>query len=88
VALADGGFSLVYLEAKRPSRKQGFVEVKEGLLERLWIKAEDSVFSVWMEEQKKKVQVAVYPEVLQKTVNQTYYARLKEWQKKLKEGTG
>ncbi len=88
VALADGGFSLVYLEAKRPSRKQGFAEVKEGLLERLWIKAEDSVFSAWMEEQKKKVQVAVYPEVLQKTVDQTYYARLKEWQKKLKEGTG
>ncbi|MGH8004689.1 MAG: foldase protein PrsA [Limisphaerales bacterium] len=86
ILLADGSFSLVYLEAKRPSRKQGYAEVRDGLLERLWIKAQDSVFTVWMEEQKKKVGVAIYPEVLQKTIDQTYYAKLKEWQDKLKEG--
>ena len=87
VALADGSFSLVYLEARRPTRKQGFAEVKEGLLEQLWIKAEDSVFAAWKEEQKKNVGVAVYPEVLEQSIDQTYYTRLKEWQEKLKEGT-
>lgn len=86
VALADGSFSLIYLEAKRPSRKQSLAEVKDGLTEKLWIRAQDSALADWMEKQKKKIKVAVYPEVLKKTVDQTYYAKLKEWQNKQKEG--
>ncbi len=88
VALADGSFSLVYLEAKRPERKPRFAEVKDALLERLWAAALDSAFGFWMGEQKKKVAVIVYPDVLEKTVDRAYYAKLKEWQDKLKGGTG
>jgi len=87
VALADGGYSLIYLEAKRPSRKRSLAEVKEQLFEKLWTKALDSAFAVWMDGQKKNIKVVVYPQVLEKTVDRTYYARLKEWQGKLKEGT-
>lgn len=88
VELSDGSFSLIYLEAKRPARKLPYVEVKNGLWERLWTEAGDSVFGAWMAEQKKKVKVAVYPEVLEKTIDRKYYAKLKEWQEKLKEGSG
>jgi parvulin-like peptidyl-prolyl isomerase len=88
IELADGSFSLVYLEAKRPSRKQTYREVQEGLLRKLWGQALDSVFAGWMAEQKRKVTVTLYPEVLEKTVDRAYYAKLKDWQDKLKEGTG
>ncbi|HEU4436169.1 MAG TPA: peptidyl-prolyl cis-trans isomerase [candidate division Zixibacteria bacterium] len=88
VELSDGSFSLIYLEAKRPSRKLPYADVKVGLWERLWTEAGDSVFGAWMAEQKKKVKVAVYPEVLEKTIDRKYYAKLKEWQEKLKEGSG
>jgi parvulin-like peptidyl-prolyl isomerase len=86
VALADGSYSLIYLEAKRAARKRGFAEVHGGLFEKLWLDAVDSAFAVWMEGQKKQIQVALYPEALEKTVDRTYYARLKEWQDKLKKG--
>ncbi|MCI0330770.1 MAG: peptidyl-prolyl cis-trans isomerase [candidate division Zixibacteria bacterium] len=87
IELADGSFSLIYLEAKRPARKQSFGEVKEGLWQRLWMRAADSAFAVWTAGQKKKTPVAVYPEVLQKTVDPVYYAKLKEWREQAKEGT-
>ncbi len=86
VALADGSHSLIYLEAKRPSRKKSLAEVHNELFERLWMAALDSAFAVWMEGQKKNVKVALYPEALEKTIDRTYYARLKEWQEKQKEG--
>lgn len=84
IRLADGSFSLIYLEAKRPAQKLAFDQVKEELLQRLWVKAEDSVFAAWMEEQRKKVKMTVYPEVLERTIDRTYYAKLKEWREKLK----
>jgi len=86
IELADGSFSLIYLEAKRAARKPSFGEVKEGLFQRLWIKTADSIFAFWMAEQRKKTAVVVYPEVLQKTVDPVYYAKLKEWRERLKEG--
>ncbi|HXF48717.1 MAG TPA: peptidyl-prolyl cis-trans isomerase [Verrucomicrobiae bacterium] len=88
VELADGSFSLIYLEARRPERKQNFAEVRNALLERLWIKAEDSAFAAWMGNQKKQLKVAVYPEVLEKTIDRAYYAKLKAWQDKQQGGAG
>jgi parvulin-like peptidyl-prolyl isomerase len=88
VALGDGSFSLIYLEERRPERKQSFREVQDDLAQRIWARALDSTFSAWMEGQKKKVKVAVYPEVLEKTIDRTYYAKLLEWQEKLKKGAG
>lgn len=87
VALADGSYSLIYLEAKRPARKKQLDEVENELFHRLWAAAVDSAFGIWMGEQKKKTRVAVYPEVLEKTIDRKYYAKLKEWQEKLKEGS-
>ncbi len=83
---ADGSFSLIYLEARRPARKLGFAEVKDGLLQRLGTEAQDSVLDAWIGGQKKRIKVTVFPEVLQKTIDQNYYAKLKEWQGKLKGG--
>lgn len=88
VPLADGSFSLIYLEARRQAHKQSFAEVRGGLLERLLIQVQDSALAVWMAEAKKKTKVTVYPEVLDKTIDRTYYAKLKEWQDKQKGGKG
>ena len=88
VELADGSFSLIYLEERRSARKRGFDEIKNGLLEKLWIQSLDSAYDAWIHEQKKKAGVVLYPDVLQKTINQDYYVKLKEWREKLKEGAG
>lgn len=88
VFLSDSSFSLVYLEARRASRKQSYAEIKAALFDRLWTKAADSAAAAWLEAQKKKAQVTLYPEVLKKTIDPDYYVKLKEWQDKLKGEAG
>lgn len=85
VSLADSTFSLIYFDGRRSPHKQTFNEVKESLFERLLAARQDSVFTAWLSAQKKAAGITLYPDELQKTVDQSYYAKLKEWQDKLKE---
>jgi hypothetical protein len=88
VALADGSFSLIYLEGRRAARRRRYDEVRNELVKKVWTQAVDSAFAAWMEEQQKRIKVATYPDVLEKTIDRTYYTKRKEWQEKVKDGSG
>lgn len=78
VKLLDGSFSLIYLDEKRPARKQKFAELKDRLYDNLLAQKEDSVFRAWMTERKQKTKISLFPETLEKTLDYERYARLRE----------
>jgi parvulin-like peptidyl-prolyl isomerase len=82
VKLADGSFSLIFLDEKRPARKQPFAEVRAQLYEKLLAQAEDSAYAAWMAKRRGETKVVIYPEVLKKTIDHRRYARLKELEAK------
>lgn len=78
VKLADGSFSLIYLNGRRDRYKQKFSEVKDSLIQVLWAQARDSVFNAWLAEQKQKTKIGLFPEVLKKKLDYERYDRLKK----------
>ncbi len=82
VGLADGSFSLIYLESRRPPRKNNFEEVRGALNNKLLAQVRDSAFMTWLAEQKQKTKIVLFPEILKKTIDYDRYARLKEGETK------
>lgn len=78
VKLADGSFSLFYLDDRRGTYRQKFAEVKDSLIHLLWAQARDSALAAWVARQKLNTPITVYPEVLKKTIDYKRYARMKE----------
>jgi len=86
VKLADGSFSLIYLDGKRPARKQSFGEVQAALFQKLVAADQDSVFSAWLVQQKQKVKIEVFSDVLQKSLDHQRYVKLRELESQKTQG--